>query len=57
MAHLGSCRWLGMTGVKYTVFPKTNVITQNLSGLRRKAVRGSYVLVRICHFSGLVRRD
>ena len=46
-----------MTGVKYAVFPKTNVTAQNLSGLRRKGVRGSYVLVRICHFSGLVRMD
>lgn len=36
-----------------TVFPKTNITNQNLSGLRRKEVRGSPVLVRICHFSGL----
>lgn len=46
-----------MTGVKYAVFAKTDVTTQNLSGLRRKDVRGSYVLMRICHFSGLVRMD
>lgn len=52
------CRWLAWLELNIlSVFLKTNMTNQNLSGIRKKYWKSKLCLVRICHFSELVRMD